>query len=275
VTVNYWSFIQAVYRETTVCHPERYYSERHYICAAREQPTEHINSMNKLILPILLFIASSATAQQDTLPKFNAVKKMNGEIVLSWISTFKNVSQINIQRSKDSLRNFSTIHSVPNTNSKSYSYVDKTAKNDSGYYRIFILFEGSNYVFTPSRKLTIDTSSTTAFIKEPTNKPGQQHKEAEKEDKPYASKPVWVPSVYIFTGDDGNPVIHLPDALSKKYSVRFLKENGTQLFVIPKITDTYLTLDKVNFMKSGWYHFELLEDGKLKEKNKFLITRDY
>lgn len=233
--------------------------------------------MNKLILPILLlFIASSAMAQQDTLPKFNAVKKLNGEIVLSWISTFKNVSQINIQRSKDSLRNFSTIHSVPNANSKSYSYVDKTAKNDSGYYRIFILFEGSNYVFTPSRKLTIDTASTTAVIKTPVTKPVQTQKEVEKEEKPYvAPKPVWVPSVYIFTGDDGNPVIRLPDALSKKYSVRFLKENGTQLFVIPKITDTYLTLDKVNFMKSGWYHFELLEDGKLKEKNKFLITRDY
>ncbi|HLP36674.1 hypothetical protein [Lacibacter sp.] len=229
--------------------------------------------MNKLILPILLiFIAYSATAQQDTLPKFAAVKKMNGEIVLSWISTFKNVSQINIQRSKDSLRNFSTIHSVPNTSSKAYSYVDKTAKNDSGYYRIFILFEGSNYVFTPSKKLTIDTSSTTV----PTYKPAQPQKEVEKDDRPtIAPKPVWVPSVYIFTGDDGNPVIRLPDALSKKYSVRFLKENGSQLFIIPKITDTYLTLDKVNFMKSGWYHFELLEDGKLKEKNKFLITRDY
>jgi hypothetical protein len=233
--------------------------------------------MNKLILPILLlFIASAATAQQDTLPKFNAVKKMNGEIVLSWISTFKNVSQINIQRSKDSLRNFSTIHSVPNANLRSYSYIDKSAKNDSGYYRVFILFEGSNYIFTPSRKLVIDTTSVSVAAKEPTYKPAQQQKETEKDDKPYvAPKPVWVPSVYVFTGDDGNPVIRLPDALSKKYSIRFMKEDGTQLFLIPKVTDTYLTLDKVNFMKSGWYHFELLEDGKLKEKNKFLITRDY
>lgn len=232
--------------------------------------------MNKLILPILLlFISSSALAQLDTLPKFNAVKKMNGEISLSWISTFKNVSQINIQRSKDSLRNFSTIHTLPNPNARSYSYIDKTAKNDSGYYRVFILFEGSNYVFTPSRKLVLDTSSTTVAIKEP-GKPVQQPKETEKEERPHvAPKPVWVPSNYIFTGDDGNPVIRIPDALSKKYSVRFLKENGSQLFVIPKITDTYLTLDKVNFMKSGWYHFELFEDGKLKEKNKFLITRDY
>ncbi|HTH32114.1 MAG TPA: hypothetical protein VL946_12265 [Lacibacter sp.] len=233
--------------------------------------------MNKLILPILLlFIGISATAQQDTLPKFNAVKKLNGEISLGWISSYRNVSQINIQRSKDSLRNFSTIHTLANPNVRSYNYVDKTAKNDSGYYRVFILFEGSNYIFTPSRKLVLDTTLTSTAIKEPSNKPVQQQKESEKEDRPsVAPKPVWVPSNYIFTGDDGNPVIRIPNALSKKYSVRFLKENGAQLFVIPKITDTYLTLDKVNFMKSGWYHFELFEDGKLKEKNKFLITRDY
>ncbi|MBP6688054.1 MAG: hypothetical protein KA160_09360 [Lacibacter sp.] len=234
--------------------------------------------MNKLSLPILfLFICLTATAQQDTLPKFSAVKKQNGEIILSWVSTFKNVSQINIQRSKDSLRNFSTIHSLPNPNLRSYNYIDKTAKNDSGYYRIFILFEGSNYVFTASRKLTIDTVSTSISpVKNPVNKPALQQKETEKDDKPQvAPKPVWVPSVYIFTGDDGNPVIRLPDASSKKYSIKFMKEDGTQLFVIPKVTDSFLTLDKVNFMKSGWYHFELLEDGKLKEKNKFLITRDY
>jgi hypothetical protein len=154
--------------------------------------------------------------------------------------------------------------------------VDKTAKNDSGYYRVFILFEGSNYVFTPSRKLVIDTSSTTWAAKESAGKPVQSQKETEKDEKsPVSSRPAWVPSLYVFTGDDGNPVIRLPDALSKKYSIKFMKEDGTQLFLIPKVTDTYLTLDKVNFMKSGWYHFELLEDGKLKEKNKFLITRDY
>lgn len=233
--------------------------------------------MNKLSSPILfLILCLSASAQQDTLPKFTALKKKNGEIELSWVSTFKNVSQINIQRSKDSLRNFSTIHSLPNPNAKSYSYIDKTAKNDSGYYRVFILFEGSNYVFTPSRKLTVDTSTVTVVQRITPTKPPVTQKEPEKEERTQAPpKPVWVPSLYIFTGNDGNPVIRLPDAPSKKYSVRFMKEDGTTLFIIPKITEAYLTLDKVNFMKSGWYHFELLEDGKLKEKNKFLITRDY
>lgn len=238
--------------------------------------------MKKLsLLALLFFVTSFAFAQNDTLPKFQAFKKRNGEIVISWNSPYKNVSQINIQRSKDSLRSFSTIHSVPNPNVKSYSYVDKTAKNDSGYYRIFILFEGTNYIFTPSRKLFIDTTKEAVVtVTEPAknNKPVvvTAPKETVKEEKPQpAPKPVWVPSVYVFTGDDGNPVIRLPEAASKKYSIRFMKEDGSLLFAIPKITEPYLTLDKVNFMRSGWYHFELLEDGKLKEKNKFLITRDY
>jgi len=143
------------------------------------------------------------------------------------------------------------------------------------------LFEGTNYIFTPSRKLFIDTTKdAVATVTEPVknNKPVlvTSPKETVKEEKPQPPpKPVWVPSVYVFTGDDGNPVIRLPEAASKKYSIRFMKEDGSLLFAIPKITEPYLTLDKVNFMRSGWYHFELLEDGKLKEKNKFLITRDY
>lgn len=237
--------------------------------------------MHKLVLTSFLFCSFFVTyGQKDTLPEFSAIKKKNGEIVLSWVSSYKNVSQINIQRSKDSLRNFSTIHSLPNPNTKSYSYTDKTAKNDSGYYRIFVLFEGSNYIFTPSRKLFIDTTKDVIaeIVKE--QKPAvvspKEKPVVVKEEKPHPPpKPVWVPSVYVYTGNDGHPVIKLPDASTKKYSIRFMKEDGSILFTIPKIPETYLTLDKVNFMRSGWYFFELLEDGKLKEKNKFLITRDY
>ncbi len=246
--------------------------------------------MQKLLFILLgLLLSYTVSAQTDTLPKFKAIKK-NGEITISWANGFKNITQLNIQRSKDSLKNFSTIHSVPNPNAKSYSYVDKTAKNDSGYYRIFVLFEGTNYIFTPSKKLFIDTTKppvivtvtkekpqeniekTKASAKENSNKENQVVIKEEKPQPP--PKPVWVPSAYVFTGDDGNAVISLPDALSKKYSIVIKNESGNVLFKIPQVKEVYLTLDKVNFLKSGWYFFELMEDGKLKEKNKFLITRD-
>lgn len=237
--------------------------------------------MKKLFLLIFTFLSCTllVTAQTDTLPKFKAIKK-NGEISISWINSFKNVSQVNIQRSKDSTKNFSTIYSLPNPNLKSYSYVDKTAKNDSGYYRIFVLFEGSNYIFTPSKRLFIDTTKIvaptpkiTAVIEREKERPKEEKPKEEKAPPP-PPKPVWVPSIYVFTGDDGNAVIKIPDAAVKKYSIRFMKEDGSTLFVIPQVKEQYLTLDKVNFLKSGWYYFELSVDGKLKEKNKFLITRD-
>jgi hypothetical protein len=36
-----------------------------------------------------------------------------------------------------------------------------------------------------------------------------------------------------------------------------------------------LLLDKANFMQAGWYLFEIYEDGKLLEKNKLFINRDF
>lgn len=221
-------------------------------------------------------------AQKDTLPNFTAVVK-DGVITISWANGYKSVSQVNIQRSKDSLKNFSTIHSVPQPNSKTYSYTDKTAKNDSGYYRIFILFEGSSYIFTPSKKLFRDTTKVVVLpppVKVVEEKPKEKEKEKPKQeekhkDPPPPPKPVWVPSIFVFTGNEGNPIIKLPDATAKKYSIKFMKEDGSVLFFIPQVKENYLILDKVNFLKSGWYYFELMEDGKLKEKNKFLITRDY
>jgi hypothetical protein len=89
----------------------------------------------------------------------------------------------------------------------------------------------------------------------------------------YTSKK-WQASVYIFTGDDGNVTIRIPDAASKNYSVTFLKEEGRPLFNIPKVTSAVSSLDKSSFLKSGWYYFELRESNRVIERNKFLITRD-
>lgn len=243
----------------------------------------------KAIFLILFFCSAAllAFAQKDTLPNFTA-KKKEGVITISWINSFKNPSQINIQRSKDSNRNFITIHSLPNPTARNYSYVDKTAKNDSGYYRIFILFEGTNYVFTKSKRAFEDsvkitgkqTTDKTDLDLNGTGPAGLKNKDNKNDGKipppsnPQPVKKVWEPSVYIFTGDDGNVEIDLPGAAEKKYSITFFREEGRPIFVIQQVKEAKLTLDKATFLKSGWYYFELKEDGKVKERNKFLITRD-
>jgi hypothetical protein len=97
--------------------------------------------------------------------------------------------------------------------------------------------------------------------------------------KPYIEpyhepKEVYKISAYVFTSKDGNVMIALPDYAHKKYYVAFYEMDSTQVMVVKEIRDGELIIDKTNFGHSGWFRFELYEDGKLKEKNKFLIPRE-
>jgi hypothetical protein len=94
-----------------------------------------------------IFFCLNAKGQKDTLPDF-AVKNINGSIEINWHNPYRNSIQINIQRSKEASKNFITIHSTPDPTAKYYRYTDKTAPHDTAYYRIFILFEGTNYQFS-------------------------------------------------------------------------------------------------------------------------------
>ena len=82
------------------------------------------------------------------------------------------------------------------------------------------------------------------------------------------------PSRRIYTGKDNNIIISLPLAETKKYTIKFFDENETALFDLNKITETYLIIERVNFLHAGWFYFEVYENGKLIEKNKFQIAKE-
>ena len=93
--------------------------------------------------------------------------------------------------------------------------------------------------------------------------------------KPFVPKEVYKVSAFVFPTKDGNIMIALPDADKKKYSVKFLEADAAELFELKEIKQSPLIVDKTNFVHSGWFRFELYEDGKLKEKNKFFIPKNY
>lgn len=93
--------------------------------------------------------------------------------------------------------------------------------------------------------------------------------------KPFTPREMYRASKYVFTEKFGNVMIVLPDAVSKKYSVSFFEENRKPLFEIREVRAPALTLDKSNFVHSGWFWFELFEDGKLKERHKVFIPKDF
>ena len=93
--------------------------------------------------------------------------------------------------------------------------------------------------------------------------------------KPFVPKEVYKISSYVFANKDGNILINLPDADKKKYSVKFLELDATELFEIKELKQSPLIVDKTNFIHAGWFRFELYEDGKIKEKNKFFIPKEF
>jgi hypothetical protein len=292
-----------------------------------------------LTLLTLIFSVLFVNGQKDTLPDFS-VKKINEQIIISWHNLFKNAIQINIQRSREPNKSFITIHSTPDPKARHYKYIDKTLPHDSCYYRIFILFEGTNYQFSkvvrPIHTIETNVTSVVEITQDSSDKktisvpekkeekeiiiqiPAEKKQDAEiispaKEIIPvykknemissemkleykthnYAAKSknnlfrfkisppttlknkkTWTASPYIFTGDDGNITIRLPDVITKKYTITFLKEEGRPLFVLNTITESPMSIDRSSFLRSGWYYFEIRREGEVIERNKFLITRD-
>ena len=82
-------------------------------------------------------------------------------------------------------------------------------------------------------------------------------------------------SLFVFTDKDGYVNIKLPDASKNKYELRIMEEDETPVLNLKKITDAQLVLDKTNFYHAGWYKFELVENGRVKERNKFYIPKAY
>ena len=301
---------------------------------------------------LLIFMCLGHLSAQDTLPKFTVTTRGNNRVLISWTNTYPKVSQISIQRSYDSLKNFKTILTVPDPSNLQNGFVDTKAPTWFMYYRIFIVLDSGKYEFSRSKRPFWDTAKIAKPVVKPVNGNGNGNKrviisdtmnkkeadrirerltESKPTDtvtvvekiepekfftikrrdsivaviseknfkafrdsivyktkdtmvfrsidtivvKPFVPKEVYKPSIYVFTEKEGNVSISLPDASIKHYSVKFFDEKNNPLFEINKVKESPLILDKVNFLRSGWFRFELYEDGKLKEKNKFFIPKDF
>jgi hypothetical protein len=334
-----------------------------------------------------VFILTYAKAQ-DTLPGFTASIKSNGKVLISWRNAYPAINQISIQRSSDSLRNFTTLITVPDPRIPENGFVDSKPNGTKMYYRIFILFPNSKYMFTKSRRAVVEKteqpievvkpaakgktlsaaqstlpmakevkkqadSLKTAVVKPPeeeeylilpkidnsriyymmessnlkrpsVNNPGKMKGpsiEVEKilvvkrrdsvimllagnrvsrfsdslvkqtkdtllfvnsdtlQIRPYIEiykepKEVYKISPFVFISKDGNVTISLADYNHKNYFVAFYDADNTLVMELKEIKYPILIIDKTNFVHSGWFRFELFEDGKLKEKNKLLIPRE-
>ena len=216
----------------------------------------------------ILFILFCCTAvflspsiAQKALPHIT-VKNINGKVIVSWLNSYRRLPKIiNIQRSEDSLKDYTTIGSVLNPENIDNGYADSKPPFKNMYYRVFIAFNGGAYAFSeikrPGKDLSLTALTTgdsiALSVLKPINNP---HNGA------------------VYVGRDNNVIIELADAEIKKYSIKFFDEGEKPVIELNKLPENFLTLEKVNFLHAGWFYYEIYDKGKLVEKNRFYLPKD-
>lgn len=285
---------------------------------------------NATVLITLIFLSVQSICQ-DTLPRFTVISKPNNRNIVSWTNPFRSITQIGIQRSTDSTKNFKTIITVPDPAVQQNGFADTKSPSSRIFYRLFIALDSGKYFFTNSRRPVPDNG---AFADESflfddnqrvkfsdslsTREVGALKKATGNEKafvikrrqsyiiipesefkkfrdsllyltkdtmmyvsadsiliKPFEQKEIYRASRYVFTEKYGNVMIVLPDAERKKYSIAFFEENKKPVFDIKEIRAKSLVVDKTNFVHSGWFWFDLFENGSLIERHKFFIPKDF
>ncbi|MRG45988.1 hypothetical protein GFS24_12740 [Chitinophaga sp. SYP-B3965] len=233
-------------------------------------------TVRRIIVVVILLSAITATKAQErvppVLPDFSALIK-TGKIQLDWISGFPNAVQIGIQRSLDSVLNFTTIGYASSPGESRNAYMDNKPLPGKNYYRLFILFSNNRYMHSKV-VLAVEDSTISADAKLNASdianlSQGQTGATKKEETIP------WKPSNYIYTTADGNVNIRLPEAMKKKYGVKFYEPTGVFLFEVDHVQEPFLIIEKAIFMHAGWFNFEIFEEGKLLEKWNLFIPLSY
>lgn len=84
---------------------------------------------------------------------------------------------------------------------------------------------------------------------------------------------LFTPSPFLFTNKEGNVVVAMPQRTAGRFSVHFFLPEGLPLFHFEMTKEPILILDKVNFQRSGWFDFEIRQDGRVKERNRIFIPK--
>jgi hypothetical protein len=253
--------------------------------------------MNRILISLFIFFTASVHAQ-ESLPNIT-VNSFNGKVVVSWLNDYdKTVTDIFIQRSFDSARNFTTIGSVLIPRNKENGYPDNTPPYDHMYYRVSIVFEDGSYALghptKPSRFISDlpEINVTDTLLKKTagaivgldfsllkTKETGMISKEEEikvkKVEQVFSPETLLKNTASMVMMNRYNQLnIQVPDTGIHTYMMKIFDENDQLVFEIKKMVLSGFVLEKYNFKKSGNYSFEIYEDGKLWRKNRFVISRE-
>lgn len=249
-------------------------------------------------LLLLLSLAAVSSKAQPLLPDIVCGTE-NGVNILSWTSQFDGLKSIAVQRSADSMYNFSTVGYVKNLKKGPQGFIDGHPTAGSNWYKLYIVFNSDLVWYSNACKVMVDSAALLNKAVLPPNDSLQKltskiqvHIDTTIEAKkvrvggtnvfkdtfvqtvnasiklgvpePEASDAYsYIKSRYVFTNPfTGHINIEIPDFAKHKYQLIFYNQQNRKIFDIARITENVLIVDKRNFQKKGIFIFELLRDGE-------------
>lgn len=263
-----------------------------------------------LLLHLLLIFSTIAFAQQTQLPDFNVEDLGNNKVRIGWNNQYgEDCIQLIVQASTDKSRGFKTIFSTESPQLPQNGFVYTPPFEAVWYFRIQYVLVGDVFSFSPAKQAILITSinnripqgdvdssriitiltrdSVLTKIDFPTYQQFKDSIALHTKDtlfilsqdevllRPFDPFNRFVPSIYVVTNKDGFVELTLPDAERKNYKVIFFDSNGKRLFTLNNIKYNDLVIDKANFLRAGWFRFEIWDGDHLKERNKILLQRDF
>lgn len=226
-----------------------------------------INTIKGLAFTIIASCISIASfAQAPTLPDIAGATK-DGINILSYNNPYNTgVKSILVQRSNDSVQNFTEIGSVPKLGAGVANFIDPLPQPGYNYYRLSIQFTSGIEFKTNLIGISVDSAAIANRKQLPAGESLQKLvNNSENIDSTAVLNKVkqvetvaYPKSKYVFTNPfSGHINIELIDALTQKYDIIFYSLDNKEVLKIKRLSDPNIILDKRNFKKTGVYKFVL------------------
>jgi hypothetical protein len=217
-----------------------------------------------VILLVSAALIPSLGFSQPVLPDMVAITQ-KGVNILSWVSQYDGVKSIAVQRSNDSVYNYTTIGYVKNLKKGPQGFIDGHPVPGVNWYRLYIVFSSDLTWYSNRAKLFVDSAQL--MLQQRVLPPNDSLQKMLNNitlnagsDPSEINAYTYIRSQYVFTNPfTGHVNVELPDSTDNRaiYSLKFFDQKNKQVVEVPKITQHSIIIDKRNFQRKGLYKFEL------------------
>lgn len=212
----------------------------------------------------LLLNLTYTTYAQPELPEIG-VGTQGGINIVSWKNPYKGgLKSIAVERSADSVFNFTTIGYVKNLNDVVQNFADGHPLVGKNWYRLQIVFTSDMDWKSNVKSINVDSAAIANQKQLPPSDSLQKIVNAAGGNVSIANelKAVEMPkSQYVFTNPfTGNINIEIQDAIQENYQLIFYDQSDKEVLKIPRINDKIVILDKRNFQNTGIFKFKLFKN---------------